>query len=212
MTGIEPMFPLGNVLVPGAHLPLRVFEPRYRQMMADCRRVNSGFGVVLIERGSEVGGGDHRAEVGCRSRILAAEETPDGQWAVLAEGTERIRVTEWLADDPYPRAHAEPWPDPAEDEAWAESEAGATARDGLARQITELVRLAMDQGRVGPEAEITLSDDPVRATWEAVALGPLGPADRYAVLSTESAGVRAALAADLLDGQLELFRLDWGTG
>ncbi|MEC8953734.1 MAG: LON peptidase substrate-binding domain-containing protein, partial [Actinomycetota bacterium] len=51
------MFPLGMVLVPSGVLPLRVFEPRYRHMLEDLLPGNREFGVVLIERGSEVGGG-----------------------------------------------------------------------------------------------------------------------------------------------------------
>ncbi|HEX4162859.1 MAG TPA: LON peptidase substrate-binding domain-containing protein, partial [Acidimicrobiales bacterium] len=56
-----PMFPLSAVLFPQATMPLHVFEPRYRQLMHDCLEGDPRFGVVLIERGSEVGGGDQRA-------------------------------------------------------------------------------------------------------------------------------------------------------
>ena len=51
-----PMFPLGTVLIPGAVLPLHIFEPRYREMAQFCIDNGSNFGVVLIERGQEVGG------------------------------------------------------------------------------------------------------------------------------------------------------------
>jgi uncharacterized protein len=67
-----PMFPLGTVLFPHALLPLHVFEPRYRLM---TRRVLAGdgeLGVVLIERGSEVGGGDTRFGVGTVARVVRA--------------------------------------------------------------------------------------------------------------------------------------------
>ena len=56
---VMPMFPLGTVLLPGGVLPLHVFEPRYRKMVTDCvESPDHEFGVVLIERGSEVGGGE----------------------------------------------------------------------------------------------------------------------------------------------------------
>lgn len=56
---VMPMFPLGTVLLPGAILPLHVFEPRYQQLVRDCLDApEHEFGVVLIDRGSEVGGGD----------------------------------------------------------------------------------------------------------------------------------------------------------
>ncbi|HEV7759443.1 MAG TPA: LON peptidase substrate-binding domain-containing protein, partial [Acidimicrobiales bacterium] len=101
---VTPMFPLGTVLVPGMLLPLHVFEPRYRQMLDDCLAGDRTFGVVLIERGSEVGGGDVRTGVGTLARILQAEQAADGRWALMAVGARRIRIDRWLPDDPYPRA------------------------------------------------------------------------------------------------------------
>ena len=68
-----PMFPLGCVLFPHAHLPLHVFEPRYRTLTRDCLRTDREFGVVLIERGSEVGGGDSRSP--SRTRLTAPVRT-----------------------------------------------------------------------------------------------------------------------------------------
>ena len=62
---VLPMFPLGTVLLPGGVLPLHVFEPRYRQLVIDCLADDTGepeFGVTMIERGSEVGGGDQRTQ------------------------------------------------------------------------------------------------------------------------------------------------------
>ena len=63
MTRRLPMFPLGTVLFPYAVLPLHVFEPRYRALTEHCLAGDGCFGVVLIERGSEVGGGDTRFAV-----------------------------------------------------------------------------------------------------------------------------------------------------
>src|SRR5258708_27579797 len=99
-----PMFPLGTVLFPHALLPLHVFEPRYRLMTQRVLRGEGEFGVVLIERGSEVGGGDTRFGVGTVARIVRAQELPDGGYALATVGLRRIRVTRWLADDPFPRA------------------------------------------------------------------------------------------------------------
>ena len=71
LDGVElPMFPLGTVLFPHGVLPLRVFEPRYRLMIAHCLEQDARFGVVLIERGSEVGGGDTRFHVGTVAQIV----------------------------------------------------------------------------------------------------------------------------------------------
>src|SRR5687768_12766401 len=105
------MFPLGTVLLPTAVIPLHVFEPRYRALVHDCLAADREFGIVLIARGSEVGGGDDRTDVGVVARIVEAVELPDGRWAIGAVGVDRIRVRTWLADDPYPRADVEAWPD-----------------------------------------------------------------------------------------------------
>ena len=92
------MFPLGTVVVPGMVLPLQVFEPRYREMLQHVLAGDRTFGVVLIERGSEVGGGDVRTDVGTLARVVRAEEQPDGRWAVVALGVGRIRVDRWALD------------------------------------------------------------------------------------------------------------------
>src|SRR5438067_8283912 len=101
------MFPLGTVLFPYAVLPLHVFEPRYRALTETCLRGDGRFGVVLIERGSEVGGGDARFSVGTCARIVEAAELTDGRWVLMVLGTERLRVERWLADDPYPQAEVD---------------------------------------------------------------------------------------------------------
>src|SRR5262245_29146678 len=99
-----PMFPLGTVLFPQAMLPLHVFEPRYRVMMRHCLDTDNEFGVVLIERGSEVGGGDLRFPVGTLARIVQASQLDDGRYAIAAVGLHRIRVLQWMPEDPYPLA------------------------------------------------------------------------------------------------------------
>src|SRR5256885_11623664 len=84
-----PMFPLGTVLFPFAPLPLHIFEPRYRALAQDCVRGNGEFGVVLIERGFEVGGGDTRFGTGTVARMVEAAELPDVRWMLTAVGTRR---------------------------------------------------------------------------------------------------------------------------
>src|SRR5438477_8255812 len=121
-----PMFPLGTVLLPYAHLPLHIFEPRYRALVKDVLAGDGEFGVVLIERGHEVGGGDARFPVGTVARVVQTAELPDGRWLVDAVGTERFRVTEWLPEDPYPQALIEPVDDEAAD---ADPKAQAEAAD-----------------------------------------------------------------------------------
>src|SRR2546430_15968952 len=102
-----PMFPLGTVLFPHAVLPLHIFEERYRSLVETCLQGDGRFGVVLIERGFEVGGGDTRFGVGTVARIVEAARTPDGRYLLATVGTERFRIKKWLDDDPYPRAEVD---------------------------------------------------------------------------------------------------------
>jgi RNA polymerase sigma factor (sigma-70 family) len=98
------MFPLGSVLLPAMPLQLRVFEERYLLMLSELVAAEQArFGVVLIERGFEVGGGDARFGVGTVAEILqvAAE---GGVVGLAAQGGTRFEVVEWLDDAPHPRA------------------------------------------------------------------------------------------------------------
>jgi len=94
------MFPLGTVLLPGGAVALHVFEDRYRALVADCLAGDGRFGVVLIERGSEVGGGDRRVAVGTEAAIEAATSFDDGRFGLLARGLRRLEVVQWLGERP----------------------------------------------------------------------------------------------------------------
>lgn len=113
------MFPLNSVIFPGQHVPLHVFEPRYRQLVRDVLDDDGEFGIALIREGAEVGGGAVPAAVGCAVRIVDADELPDGRWEVVCEGTRRFRVVESLGEDPYLRCEVTflEEPDDARDEA-----------------------------------------------------------------------------------------------
>ena len=95
----QPMFPLQSALLPGEPLPLRIFEPRYSQLVRDCLEMTDPeFGVVLITRGLEVGGGDVRGDVGALARITEYADHGMGQYQLGTVIGERIRVREWLDD------------------------------------------------------------------------------------------------------------------
>ena len=99
-----PMFPLGGVHFPYSVIPLRLFEERYLRLLDDVQGGDGRFGVVLIERGSEVGGGDVRFDVGTLAEVRAVSELDGGHKAVVAAGLQRLRVDRWISDDPYPVA------------------------------------------------------------------------------------------------------------
>jgi len=81
------MFPLSTVLFPDTELALQVFEPRYQSLTEDCLAGSGEFGVVLIARGSEVGGGDQRVGVGTVAHIEQASPHGAGRWTLVTKGT-----------------------------------------------------------------------------------------------------------------------------
>ena len=180
-----PMFPLGSVLVPGAVLPLHVFEPRYRTLMADCLDGDGRFGVVLIERGSEVGGGDQRANVGTTASIEQYQKTDDGRYAVIAVGRDRFRVAEWIGDEPYPRARVERWADPP--------------LDAVDQPLLGRARQALDRFLPNDEPLPDLDPDPSLASHQLTAIAPIGAYDRYRLLAAAAPADRLRQLVELLD-------------
>ncbi|GAC1534251.1 MAG: LON peptidase substrate-binding domain-containing protein [Acidimicrobiales bacterium] len=181
MTGVStPMFPLGLVHFPHVYLPLQVFEPRYRQLTIDCLDGTREFGVVLIERGSEVGGGDVRCDMATMTTIVEAGFDDLGLIRLDTVGVRRVRVLHWLDDDPYPRAVTEdlPPPDMGPDELEALDIAGRKVRHALA--------LRAELGEPTMPCDTELDADPARALFQLAAIAPLGPADHQRLLGTSA--------------------------
>lgn len=87
-----PIFPLSTVLVPGGHLPLQIFEPRYLELVSDCARNGTGFGVCLILEGSEAGTRAQHANLGTLAHIRDFNTLPNGLLGITAEGSDRFRI------------------------------------------------------------------------------------------------------------------------
>jgi uncharacterized protein len=87
-----PLFPLKTVLFPGGLLPLRIFEPRYVDMVGRCMREGSPFGVVLIQAGAEVGEVEETAELGTTARIIDFNKLPDGLLGITCQGEQKMRI------------------------------------------------------------------------------------------------------------------------
>jgi Lon protease-like protein len=106
-----PVFPLPVVLLPGAPMPLHIFEARYRQMMAHCIESDKRF-VLVYHDPDESGPFRVEGQVGCVARILEFQPIPDGRSLVLVEGEERVRlVDEGESESMYYRAVPEPYTD-----------------------------------------------------------------------------------------------------
>ena len=194
------MFPLGTVLFPYAILPLHVFEPRYRALVRAVLDGDQEFGVVLIERGSEVGGGDVRFDVGTMAHIVQASELPDGRFALAVVGVARFRVERWLADDPYPRAEivelAEAAVTPDAIDAVAPVAAALHALHALAARV---------EGLEEPPAA-AISPDPEQAAYEIAALAAIGPLDAQRVLELADTAARLRSLGELIADTSALLR------
>lgn len=204
-----PMFPLGTPLLPGSILPLHVFEPRYRQMIADCLAGDGEFGVPLITRGREVGGGDERAMVAAVARIARHETYADGRMGLIAVGTRRVRVVEWLPDDPYPMAAVEEHPDTDEDTA-AGDETTMRFLGACHAQTRRVLAMASELGESVPDPETEIASEPGLAAYHLASMAPLGPLDRLRVLSAPSVRERFAVLAQCLEDAEAMLRFRLG--
>lgn len=187
-----PMFPLGTVLLPHMVLPLHIFEPRYRVLLHDVLDRDREFGVTLITRGHEVGGGDERAKIGTVAQVLRAQELDDGRWVVLAVGTRRVDVVRWLPEEPYPLAEVQDRPaaPPAGDP--------ATLMAELEPQLRRSLAMLSELGEEGVPATFEFSDDPQEASWQAAVILPFNPYDAQRVLETDEVTDRLRLITTLV--------------
>lgn len=189
------MFPVGSVLFPGAVLPLQVFEPRYRALVADVAEGDGRFGVVLINRGSDVGGGDERTNTGSIADLVRNGEAEDGRILIVAVGRERIRVSDWLEDDPYPRAIVEPFPEGG----IGDGISAAIKKTAAARR--KLLALAIEMGAYGQNLDLDLPADPEAAVWSLCEAAPIGSFDRQRLLETADAAERLHLLDQMMSDQ-----------
>jgi Lon protease-like protein len=194
---VLPMFPLGTVLFPGMPLTLHVFEPRYRALMATCvadaeRGEPPEFGVVLIERGAEVGGGDQRFAVGTVARLMQVVQLPDGRYATAGVGTRRVAVRSWLPDDPYPRAEVEDIED-----AYFDPDLDQPLLERAEREVRRCLTLKHELGEPAAPAAVELDEEPTAASWMLAAIAPLGELDQLALLGSPSCTELLGRLADL---------------
>jgi uncharacterized protein len=198
-----PMFPLGTVLFPHAALPLHIFEERYRALAETCLRGDGRFGVVLIERGYEVGGGDQRFGVGTIAHIEEAARTPDGRYLLATVGAERFRIRKWLDDAPFPRAEIDVIGEPKR---VADDAAGR--RLEIQRLLGRVLAMSAELGeRAAPVGAAQLDDDPLRASFEAAAIAPIGPLDAQRLLELDDPRQRFDQLEEMLVDAAEVLQL-----
>jgi Lon protease-like protein len=174
------MFPLSTVLMPAMPLSLRIFEERYLKLTGDLiLEENPEFGVVLIARGPEVGGGEKRLEIGTLASVTDIG-TLEQFYGIESIGAQRFRVNAWLPDDPYPLADIDFLPDLI----WNDSL--ETARAQLETKVRNLLAFASEFGdlQYGPDTE--LNEDPMDSCWQLAGILPVGPLDQIDLLNSET--------------------------
>ena len=134
-----PLFPLNVVLMPGAPMPLHIFEERYKQMVNECLEGESEFGMVLADESGT-------REVGCTARIVElVERYEDGRMLILVEGSRRFKLKNVLAGKPYYVGEIEFLEDRVEEDV------DALAEENIS--LLERVVEAATEGSVGIEIE-----------------------------------------------------------
>ncbi|MGB4713771.1 MAG: LON peptidase substrate-binding domain-containing protein [Pontimonas sp.] len=202
-----PMFPLGSVLFPAMPLALRVFEERYLKLMgAILEDEPSEFGVVLIERGSEVGGGDKRFDIGTTAQVLQIE-APEGPLQVMARGGRRFRVTRWLEEDAYPQAEVE-FLDTFDAGDVPGEELVITEQ--VVRETLEYLR-ELDLSLPWP-TDIELAEDPVEKVWQLAGISPLGTLDHQDLLSLDDPRDLVERIRLTVSEALETFKMERDSG
>lgn len=194
-----PMFPLERAMLPGEELPLRIFEPRYSALVADCLATDDpAFGVVLIAAGREVGGGDVRSGVGAMAHITEVADFGDGRYRLNCVMAERIRVLEWQPDDPYPRAAIEEWPDQPGETVTADH-----IRDIEDRMVALFERIASARGTEVNARDIVAGADaaPDAGMWlyALTTRLPMGQADKYSVLAAPTVAERVVALREAVE-------------
>ncbi len=206
MSDMLPLFPLPSaVLFPNVFLPLHIFEPRYRQMVADALKGDRLIGMVLLREGwqHDYQGRPAIYPVGCSGVITHAERLPDGRYDLVLRGLDRFRVVSEDDERAYRQAIVEPLREPTLD---------ATNRKDLHQRRVRLEGLiAPSIERVGGESPITTAmpdEDLVNALAQYLDLEPI---EKQALLELDHLIERADALIELLEMKLLMARTPGGT-
>ena len=200
MSDLLPLFPLPNVvLFPNVFLPLHIFEPRYREMMADALASDRMIGMVLLRPGwdRDYEGRPPIYSVGCSGVLTHNERLPDGRYNIVLRGIERFRIIEEDHSRTYRRAVVEPLRDLALD---------ADDRSSIQRQRAKLESiLGPRQSSAGdPRMPASMSDeDLVNALAQYLDLEPL---EKQALLEQPCLRSRAESLVELLEMKILMAR------
>jgi Lon protease-like protein len=198
-----PMFPLASVLFPAMPTALNIFEERYIVMLSRVLQADAPeFGIVLIERGSEAGGGEQRFDTATVAQITQIE-AQEGSIGLIARGQRRVEVTRWLDDAPHPRAEVRDLPELE----WAEE------LHPLRDEAEQVVRRTLAQASEFTEQQwspdIELTDDPVQSAWQLAGIAPIGPLDQLKLLKSSTTESLLRGIIDATSGVAEMLQVSW---
>jgi Lon protease-like protein len=186
VTSLLPLFPLDVVLFPGTPLPLHIFEPRYKEMIAECLVQNSPFGVVRsLEKGL--------ADIGCTAEIVSVtKEYPDGRLDIVTEGRKRFQVLQLNQERSFLRAEIVP----------IEDEPGVAAKEEIARAV----QLHADILTMAGAVQDLSAADPATVSFYLAGSLPLDLDFKQKLLALRSEGDRISLLAQYLETLLPNLR------
>ena len=177
-----PLFPLSAVLFPGTPLPLHIFEPRYRRMLADCLETDRRFGITPVNDDEEAP--PKPGTVGCTAEIRVNQELPDGRSAIVVLGGERFVVSRILDEGtPYYVGMVNPFDD---DPATAP---GEERRARLREQFARYAALVRELSDVAP-LDAELPDDALALSFHAAAGVEVDPEVKQRLLAERSTARR----------------------
>jgi Lon protease-like protein len=186
-----PLFPLPNVvLFPHVCLPLHIFEPRYRSMIADALAGDRLIGMVLLRPGweNEYDGRPTVYPVGCAGLITHAEPLGDGRYDIVLQGLEKFRIVSETEGRPYRRAAIESIP---------ESDPHDERLRNARRRLESLVTPAVE--RAGGELRIPASIPDVELVNALAQYLPLEPVEKQALLEYPGTLARCEALTELLE-------------
>ena len=202
------MFPLGWPYLPTDRVVLQIFESRYVAMIREleARPIEDGnvFGTVMIERGSEVGGGEVRGDIGVVVAVERIRWAGMNRAAVIGQARNVIEVLNWRSDDPYPKAVVElkHWNEDLVDGPMAIAAAAASSA------VRELRTQAFANGAaIDPTLEVGESlGRQSQTAWSLCALAPLGEQDRFRLLAVDDETDRLRYLELMCRQRIEMYR------
>ena len=190
-----PIFPLPIVLFPGAPQPLHIFEPRYRQLLADCLSADRRFGIAYVtpHRAPAADPTPDLGDVGCVALIRSSEPLPDGRSNILAVGERRFVLRRWVAGSQSYRV--------AEIEEFDDDPVDSVELATLAQDVREgFARLARALGVLTErtDEEIDLPSDPALLSFQVAAALELDADAKRALQAGRNTSVRLRQLATVL--------------